>query len=132
LEFLIPADNETYIDLDIKMYIRGIVTKTDETALDNKDFPSVTNNFLHSLFTQCSDSLNGTTITQATELYNYRSFLETILTYSSDAAATHLTNAFWYIDNGDKLPCDPSANASHTANKGFVTRCNFMKQSQEI
>jgi hypothetical protein len=54
LEFLIPADNETYIDPDIKVYVRGKLTKIDGTALDEKDFTSVTNNFLHSLFNvQC-------------------------------------------------------------------------------
>jgi len=31
LEFLIPADNDTYVDLNIKLYIRGILTKTDGT-----------------------------------------------------------------------------------------------------
>ena len=74
LEFLIPADNETYIDPDINLYVRGKLTKFDGTILDEKDFTSVTNNFLHSLFSQCTVSLNGTTITQSTELYNYRSF----------------------------------------------------------
>jgi hypothetical protein len=130
LEFLIPADNETYVDLDIKLYVRGKLTAKNGTPMDNKDLTSVTNNFLRSLFTRCSVSLNGITITQASELYNYRSFLETILTYSNDAATTHVTNAFWYIDSGDMLPCDPSAEASN--NKGFVTRWNLTKQSQEI
>jgi hypothetical protein len=90
--------------------------------LDDKDF-------LHSLFSQCSMSLNNTTITQANELYNYRSFLETILTYSSGAAATPLTNAFWYLDNGNMLPCDLTA--ADSPNKSFVTRWNLLKQSQE-
>jgi len=75
----------------------------------------VTNNFLHSLFSQCSIALNGVTITQATELYNYRSYFETLLTYGTDAAATHLTNAFWYLDDGDLLPSDPKA--AHAKNK---------------
>jgi hypothetical protein len=129
LEFLIPADSETYKDLDIKLYVRGKLTTKDGTPLDNKDLTSVTNNFLQSLFSQCRVSLSGIAITQASELYNYRSFLESILTYSSDAATTHLTNTFWYIDTGDMLPCDPSAEAS---NNGFVTRWNLTKQSQEI
>ncbi|GFG38260.1 hypothetical protein Cfor_08914 [Coptotermes formosanus] len=94
LKNLIPADNKTYIDLNIKLYIRGKLIAKNGTHLDSKDLTSVTNNFLHSLFSQCSVSLNGITISQATELYNYRSFLETILTYNSDAAATHPTNAF--------------------------------------
>ena len=109
LEFLIPSDSDTYIDLNIRLYVRGKLTKNDGTALGNTDFTAVTNNFLHSLFSQCSIALNGVTITQAAELYNYRSFFETILTYGSDAAASHLTNAFWYLDDGDLLPCDPTA-----------------------
>jgi len=74
LEFLIPSDDDTYIDLDIKLYIRGKLTKADGTDLDNTDFTAVSNNFLHSLFSQCSIALNSLTIIQADELYNYRSF----------------------------------------------------------
>jgi len=70
------------------------------------------------------------TITHATELYNYLSYFETLLTYGSDGAATHLTNAFWYIDDGDLLPCDhTAADAKH---KGFITRWNKIKQSKEV
>jgi len=50
LEFLILSDDDTYIDLDIKLYIRGKLTKADGTAMDNTDFTAVTNNFLHSFF----------------------------------------------------------------------------------
>jgi len=61
LEFLIPADNDTYVDLNIKLYIRGKLTKADDTNLDNTDFSAGTNNFLHPLFSQCRISLNGVT-----------------------------------------------------------------------
>jgi hypothetical protein len=98
--------------------------------VDDKDFTGVTNNLLHSLFSQCNVSLNGTIITQAGELYNYRSYLETILTYGSDAAASHLTNAFWYLDNGDMLPCDPTA--ADAKSKVFITRWNRIKQSKQV
>ena len=118
LEFLIPTDNDTYVDLNIKLYIRGNLIKAEGTNLDNTDFTAVTNNFLHSLFSQCSFSLNGVTITQATILYNYRSYFET------------LTNALWYLDNGDLLPSDPTA--ANKKNKGFITRWNRIKQSKEV
>jgi len=84
------------------------LNKIDGTALVDRDFTSVTNNFLHSLFSKCTVSLNGTTITQATEIYNYCSLLETILTYVNDAATTHLTNALWFLDNSNMSPCDPT------------------------
>jgi hypothetical protein len=122
LEFNIPADHDTYIDLDIKLYVRGKITASDGKDLDAKDFTGVTNNFLHSLFGQCSISLNNVCVTQSTELYNYRSYLETLLTYGNDAAQTHLTNAFWYLDNGDMLPCDPTAEVTAATNAGFKVR----------
>jgi hypothetical protein len=75
-------------------------------------------------------SFNCTTITQAGELYNYHSYHETILTYGSDADASHLTNAFGYPDSGDILPCDPKA--ADAKNKDFITRWNRIKQSKEV
>jgi len=53
-------------------------------------------------------------ITPASELYPYRSYLEKLLTYCPDAANSHLTNAFWYIDEGDVLAGDPTSPASKT------------------
>ena len=84
---------------------------------------AVNNNFLHRLFGQCNIALNGVTITQANEHYNYRSYLETLLTYGTRAAATHLTNKYWYRDTGNMLPCDPAAESvTATTNWGFITR----------
>ena len=82
-----------YIDLNIKLYIRGkLVSGTGRIWMP--DFTAVGKNFLHSLFSQCSITLNGVTITQASEIYHYSSYLETLLTYGSDAAASRLTNSF--------------------------------------
>ena len=120
LEFLIPAENDKYIDLNIRVFVRGKLTATDGKALKETDYTAVTNNFLHSLFSQCSLTLNGTTITQTTDLYQYRSYLETLLTYGSDAANSHLTNGFWYLNNDDLLPCDPTK--AESRNTGFIDR----------
>jgi hypothetical protein len=105
LEFLIPAD--TYIDLDIN--VRGKLTKADGTNLDDRDFTACVNNLLHCLFSQCSIAFNNVTITQFTEIYNYRTYMESLLTYGTDAADTRLTNAFWYLDSADPLACNPTA-----------------------
>jgi len=76
-------------------------------------------------------SLNGTTITQSTELYNYRSLLETLLTYGNDAATTHLKNAMWIMNAGNMVACDPTSDDASN-NKGFVTRWSLTKKSREI
>jgi len=41
-----PADTDTYIDLDIKLYVWGKLISGEGKALNNKDFTAVTNNFL--------------------------------------------------------------------------------------
>ena len=130
LEFLIPADHDTYIDLNIHLYIRGKLIKTDGAELENPDHTTVTNNFLHSIFSQCSITRNGITITPATDLYKYRAYLETLLTYVSDAADSHLTKAFWYLDKGDMLPCDPTA--PNATNDGFIARWQRINHSKEV
>jgi len=94
LEFLIPADYDTHVDPDIKIYIRGEFTKADGTALDATDHTASTNNFLHSLFSQCTIALNGMNITLSDGLYNYMAYLETLFSYGVDAAISHLTNSY--------------------------------------
>jgi hypothetical protein len=69
-------------------------------------------------------------ITPASELYPYRSYLETLLTYSPDVANSHLTNAFWYIDEGDVLAGDPTSTS--IKNKDFVKRLERQKESKII
>jgi len=123
LQFLIPADNDTYIDLDIKLYVRGKLISASGKDVDYSDHTGVTNNFLHSLFSQCNVTLNGVNNAQASEHYLYRSYLETLLTDGSDAKATHLSNAYWYLDTGDMQPVDHSAeNMTAMTNRVFILR----------
>jgi len=84
LEFLIPAERDAYIDLNIRLFVRVKMTAADGKDLEASDFTAT--DFLHSLFSQCSITLNGTTVTQTTYLYQYRSYLETLLIYGTDAA----------------------------------------------
>ena len=128
LEFVIPSDSDTYIDLDIKHYVRGTLLSGEGKDLDN------TNNFLHKLFSQCNITLNNVTITQSGDYYQYRSYIETILNYGSDAAASHVTNSFWYLESGDVLPCNPTTadNAAPATNIGFITRWDRIKQSKNV
>jgi hypothetical protein len=72
LEFLIPGESETYVDLQIKILVRGKLTKADGTGLDNTDYTAFANNFLHSLYSLYSISLNDVSVTQTSDLYHYR------------------------------------------------------------
>jgi len=101
--------------------------------VDASDHTCVTNHRLHSHFSQFTFVLNGTTITQSSKHYNYRSYFETLLTNGTDASATHLTNAYWYRDTGDMMSCDPTtANMTAVTNRGFITCWDKLSASKEL
>ena len=68
IEFLIPANSDTYIDPNLKLFIRGKLVKNYGTDLAETDYVAGINNLLHSLFSPFTISMNGTQITQASEL----------------------------------------------------------------
>jgi len=70
LEFLIPGDSDTYIDLDIKIYARGKMVSSSGKEVDLTDTTTVANNLLHSLFSQCTVMVNGVPVTQSHGHYN--------------------------------------------------------------
>jgi len=133
LQLYIVSDNDTYFDLDIKLYIRSKLISASGKDADFSDHTGVKNNFLHSLFRQSNVTLNFINITQASEIYNYRSYLETLMTYRSDAAASHLTNAYWYPDTGVIELVVPSVeNVTATKTRGFILRWNRISGSREV
>jgi hypothetical protein len=69
LGFLIPSDYDTYVDPEIKIYIRGKFTKTDGSELDATDF---------TLFSHCTFALNGVNIIQSGDPYNYRAYVKSL------------------------------------------------------
>jgi hypothetical protein len=109
LEFLVPGDSDTYIYLDIKLFVRGKLVSSTGKDVDLSDHTGVTNNLLHSLFSECNIKLNDVNFMRARENFHYRSYLETLLTYGSDAAVSHLSSAYWCLATGDMIPCDPTA-----------------------
>jgi hypothetical protein len=132
LEFTIDSNEERYIDPNMQSCIRGQLLGADGAVLDEKDYTAGVNNMLHSLFNQCNISINNTLITHFSDNYQDRALLETLLTYGSYAAESHLTNAYWYKDQGDMLTCDPTDTSATTANKGWARRWNLQKLSKEI
>ena len=57
LEFLIPGDSDTDIDLDIKPYVRGKMVSSSGKDVDQTDTTAVANTLLHSQFSQCKSWL---------------------------------------------------------------------------
>ena len=129
LEYVIPGDSKTYVYLNIHMMIRRKLVHLDGSNFDPDDHTLLVNNLLHSLFSQCSVTLNGVSVSAFKDLYKNWEYLETLLTYGQDASRSHLTNVFWYLDDGDILAKDAPSDFS---NRGYHARWKLKGQSSEI
>ena len=55
------------------------------------------------------------------------------MTYGHDAAKTHLTTCFWYLDTGNMLAVeDPKGTVDANTNTGFTLRYQLLKDSKEV
>jgi len=63
-EYLIASDSDFYLDIDIKLYVRSQFVSGAGKDVDLTDTTAVTNN-LHSLFSQCNSTVNGTAVERA-------------------------------------------------------------------
>ncbi|CRK88794.1 CLUMA_CG002778, isoform A [Clunio marinus] len=85
LEFFISASDD-YIDLphtQIKLKVK--IGREDGADIDDSDSVAPCNNFLNSLFDHVSVELNGKTITPPSNYYKYRTYIENLINYSTEA-----------------------------------------------
>jgi hypothetical protein len=77
--------------------------------------------------------VNGVPITQSHEHYNYRAYLETLLTYGTYAASSHLSNYYWYLVTRDMQPSDPTAETHTSATKdGIISFRSTLSGSRDV
>jgi len=96
IEFVCLGNGDTYRDLS-SVYLRLLVqlkSQDNSNLADNS--VSVVNNILHSIFRSSSVYLNNTLVSQSDNNYHYRSYLQTILNYGSDASESHLSTQGYY------------------------------------
>lgn len=114
IEFHIIA-NEDYIDLShSQIYFRAKILHADNTPLLENDPVCPVNNFHGSLINHVSIELNGKCITPPSNSYHYRSYIEKLLTFESEAKQTHLGSGLWKKDEASKM--------DDVTGAGFVAR----------
>ena len=87
------------------------------------------NNWLHSLFSQVDIYLNGTT--PSTNMYPYHAYIETLLSYGSEAKETQLTSQLWYKDTGGRKDAVNIVDED-VMNRGLVSRRAHVTQSRVV
>lgn len=135
LEFVSIGQGDTYRDLsNIYLKLRLKITKSDGTAYPAAAAGAVAtggagiiNNFMHSLFRQCTITLGNTVISQSDSNYAYRAYIESVLNYNYDAMSTHQEAACFYPDTAKQLD-----NITDGKNVGLDKRKAMIKDSVEF
>ena len=133
IEFTIPK-SVNYIDLSkTQLYFKIQVLKKDGTLLlsskaDDKLVGPI-NNILHSLIQQFSIKLNEIDVTEKTDSYAYKAYLESLLNYNKEAKSSFLTSSLFYKDTAGQMDeTDPVSGK----NLGLKARYSFSAHSKVI
>ena len=76
------------------------------------------NLWMHALFSQVEVYLNNKLVTPLSTSYPYRAYMETVLNFSKDAEASHLTSALFYKNQAGKMDAVNPLPDLVDANKG--------------
>ena len=128
LEFNCAGHSDYYIDLtSVRLLLRMKLIKTGGSDLvsDEANTVGCVNNFLNSMFSSLSVSLNDKPVTLHESNYNYKAYLEKLLTYGCGASGTHLLSSFWFLDS-------PSGDGELKDNTSFATRLNYLSNIKTI
>jgi hypothetical protein len=128
LEFCISGSGDDYIDVSqILLHVTAKIVRDDGTNIAADAAVAPVNLWLQSLFSQVDIKLNDTLITQSTNTYPYRAYLETLLSYGEDAKVSHLTASLFYKDTANHFE-----DVAGDENAGFVTRKAFTAASRHV
>jgi hypothetical protein len=121
IEFVISGQSMEYLDLSFtRLYLKVQVLKNDNTCLraetpvgknsNNQTEETITgdvvapvNNLMNSLFNNIEVYLNKKCVNSSKNLYHYRSYIENLLNYGSEAKSSHLTSIIWEKDTANEM-----------------------------
>ena len=130
IEFHISSSDE-YIDVGRSfLYIKAKVVKRDKSRIEDNAKLGPVNLWLHSLFSQVDVQLNGKLITPSVNTYPYKAYLETLLSYGSDAKESQLSAELWFSDEDTMNETDP--HNEDGKNFGFAERGRMTSKSKSV
>ncbi|XP_067945020.1 uncharacterized protein F54H12.2-like [Watersipora subatra] len=123
IKFMISGDSNHYIDpYSSYLYLEVKITKQDGTDIDAGTQIGPVNLLAHSLFGQVDVWLNDTLITSSSNLYHYRAYLETLLSFSDESKKSQLTMSLYSKDTPGQMDDIADANTGLVARRGFTDK----------
>ena len=96
IEFIIRSNTE-FIDLAQSYFtIEGKITTDDDNPIVGATHLYPAPNLFHTMIKQPTVWFNGTLVTEQTDTYPYKAYLETLLNYGNNASETILKPSGWY------------------------------------
>ena len=125
IDFEITGSNDKYIDLsEIHLFVNIKVTGIGANAV------SLSNNVLHTLFKNVEVKINNTTVSNTSNKYPYKAYLENLLGYNKECKETFLQCEGWYED--DKFDDINLTAENIVGNKGFQIRNSLFKSENDV
>lgn len=98
IEFNVTSSERQYLDLNnSRLCVRVKITKADGTNLD-ADTAGPINLTLHSLFKDVYVELNNKAVSDSSQMYPYRAYVETVLNFNEETQKTRLLTEGWVKD----------------------------------
>lgn len=128
VEFVIPASGSQYLNLkQTYLHIKAKLVQEDGSDLTLEDRVAPVNNMIHSLWDQVDVLFQQKLISSSTKNYQYKSMMETLLTYDAGAKNTQLQSAGFFKDTAGLMD---AADPVTGGNSGLAKRYNLMLQSR--
>lgn len=136
IEFVVPESSNYYDMSQTQLYVKVLVTddSTGEPVTNKKtnaegnvvdsDIQIMpVNNFLSSMFKHVGIELNGKIITTSSNNFPYKSYIESLLNFSTDAKMSHMASQLYHPEDEKDL-------VQPFNGTGFKFRKSFMKDGK--
>ena len=131
IEFVISGSGQDYIDLaNTQLYVKAQIRKANGDAIEDASQVGPVNLLLHSLFNEVDVKINDVLITSTNNTYAYRAYLETLLSYGTDAKTTQLVSSMFIKDAAGKM--DDSNTSDNQCNSGLRDRRVYFQGGDDV
>ena len=132
-EFNLPSERSSYLVLtDLAIYCKAKIVKSDGTDCAATDKVAPVNSLGTAMWSQIDYSLNSYPQGGVSNVYtNYKSYFETVLSYSEEFATRHLSPQMWCMDDFGQFELfETDRAAAGGVNTGFYLRHGITSKSK--
>ena len=103
IDITVKSANDRYLDMNnSRLHVIAKITKADGTNIDANTAATI-NLTLHSMFREIGLEFNGRNVGDTSQLYQYRSILESLFNFCKEVQETRFLSEGWTKDNSGHM-----------------------------